>query len=107
VRRGSFALLASLALHDKRAPDEPFVACLPLIEDAAGDGRNFVKKGVSWALRGIGRRNPALNAPAVALAARLAASPLAPARWVGKDALKELTSLAVLQRLQARSPQSR
>ena len=84
VKRAAFALLASLAVHDKSAGDEPFLEGLPLIERAATDERNFVKKGVSWALRGIGRRNAALNAAAVAVARRLAASPEAAARWVGR-----------------------
>lgn len=91
VKRAAFALLASLALHDKRAADEPFAASLPFIERAATDERNFVKKGVSWALRSVGRRNAALNAAAVEVARRLVESPQAAARWVGKDALKELT----------------
>jgi 3-methyladenine DNA glycosylase AlkD len=102
VKRAAFALLASLALHDKRAGDELFVRCLPLVERAATDERNFVKKGVSWALRLIGRRNLALNAAAVDVARRLSASPAAAARWVGRDAFKELTSPLVLRKLAAR-----
>lgn len=102
VKRAAFALLASLALHDKRAGDEPFLRSLALVERAASDERNFVKKGVSWALRATGRRNRALNAAAVELARRLAESPEAAARWVGKDALRELTSPAVRRRLVAR-----
>ena len=90
VKRAAFALLASLALHDKRAPDEPFLRCLPLVEAGAADDRNFVKKGVSWALRAIGKRNPALRAEAAAVAERLAASPDRAPRWVGKDALRDL-----------------
>jgi 3-methyladenine DNA glycosylase AlkD len=101
VKRAAFALLASLALHDKSGDDEPFVETLPLIERAATDERNFVKKGVSWALRGVGRRNAALNAAAVAVARRLSASPESAARWVGKDALKDLTSPAMMRRLAA------
>jgi 3-methyladenine DNA glycosylase AlkD len=104
VKRAAFALLASLALHDKRCPDEPFLQALPLIEAGAADPRNFVKKGVSWALRGIGRRNAALNQPALELARRLTESPRAAARWVGRDALKELSSEAVQRRLATRSP---
>lgn len=99
VKRAAFALLASVALHDKAAADAPFLKALPLIERAASDDRNFVKKGVSWALRGIGRRNAALNAASVAVARRLAASSDAAPRWVGKDALRELTSAAVLRRV--------
>jgi 3-methyladenine DNA glycosylase AlkD len=99
VRRAAFALLASLALHDKRAADRQFVEGLAFIELAATDDRNFVKKGVSWALRLIGRRNRALNREALASARRLAASPEAAARWVGKDAVKELTGTIVQSRL--------
>jgi 3-methyladenine DNA glycosylase AlkD len=92
VKRGAFALLASVALHDKKAPDEPFLESLPLIERAATDSRNFVKKGVSWALRGVGhRRSPALKTAALELAHQLAASPDATTRWVGKDAVKDLS----------------
>jgi 3-methyladenine DNA glycosylase AlkD len=101
VRRAAFALLASVALHDKTAADAPFLKALPLVERAASDDRNFVKKGVSWALRGIGRRNAALNAAAVKLARRLAESTEPSARWVGRDALRELTG-PVVRRILAR-----
>jgi len=89
VRRAAFALLASLALHDKKAADEPFLERLPLIEAAATDPRNFVKKGVSWALRGIGnRKSPALKAAAREMADKLAASSDKTAKWIGRDAQK-------------------
>ena len=91
VKRAAFALLWALALHDKQSGDEAFLKCLPAVERAASDERNFVKKSVNMALRAIGRRNPALNAAAVMVARRLTASPQAAARWVGKDALRELT----------------
>lgn len=103
VRRAAFALLASLALHDKQADDATFLKCLPLVEGAATDERNFVKKGVSWALRGIGRRNAALHPAAVELARRLSTSSHAAARWVGKDALRDLMRPAMLRRLSVRA----
>ncbi len=90
-KRAAFALLASLALHDKAEPDARFLEGLTLIERAASDERNFVWKGVNWALRSIGRRNAALKKASIALAARLAASDVQAERWVGKDALRELT----------------
>jgi 3-methyladenine DNA glycosylase AlkD len=102
VKRAAFALLACLALHDKGAEDKFFLQCLPLIERAAEDERNFVKKGVLWALRGIGERNLKLNSAAMILAKRLAVSPQPAARWVGKGALRELTSRAATKRLAAR-----
>ena len=98
-KRAAFALLASLGVHDKCASDESFAKCLPLIERAAIDERNFVKKGVSWALRVIGRRSKDLNRAAVALSERLCASKNSSARWVARDAMKELTSPAVIRRL--------
>lgn len=94
VRRGAFALMASLALHDKSATDDKFIKWFPLIEEAANDERNFVKKGVSWALRAIGKRNAKLKAAAITLAERLATSQQRSARWVGKDALRDLTRSA-------------
>lgn len=103
VKRAAFALLASLALHDKSAADASFIRFLPQIERAAGDERNFVKKGVSWALRAIGRRNAELNAIAVALAKQLAASSDGSKRWVGKDALKDLAKPQAVRQLAART----
>jgi 3-methyladenine DNA glycosylase AlkD len=102
-KRAAFALLASLALHRKEADDAAFRKFLPLVERASTDERNFVKKGVSWALRGIGQRSPALNAAAISLAKRLAASPDATARWLGKDALRELAGATVAKRLRRAS----
>ena len=99
VKRASFAMLASLTVHDKKAPDENYLDGLALIEREAHDERNFVKKAVNWALRSIGKRNPALNKEAIAVARRLAAREDSASRWVGKDALRELTSPAVQRRL--------
>jgi 3-methyladenine DNA glycosylase AlkD len=101
VKRASFALIASLALHDKKSADKPFLESLRFIELAASDDRNFVKKGVSWALRAVGRRNAALNSAAVKVARRLADSSETPERWVGKDALRELTNEKVVSRIAA------
>jgi 3-methyladenine DNA glycosylase AlkD len=101
VKRGAFALLWGLTVHDKHAPDARFTEGLRLIERAATDERHFVKKSVNMALRAIGKRNPALNTAAVKVARRLADSPDPAARWVGKDALRELTSPGVIRRLAA------
>jgi 3-methyladenine DNA glycosylase AlkD len=103
VKRAGFALMAGLALHEKAAADSRFLAFLPLVEKGARDERNFVKKGVNWALRAIGRRNVALNEAALAVARRLAASEEASCRWVGQDALRELASPKVRAQLVRRS----
>jgi len=102
-RRASFALLASLAGHDKHAPDDRFLKTLPLIQKAASDDRNFVKKGVSWALRGIGHRSLGLHTAAVSLATQLSKSQDATERWLGKDVLRDLRRPAVIARLKRRA----
>jgi 3-methyladenine DNA glycosylase AlkD len=103
VKRAAFALLASLAVHDKRAVDTLFLERLPLVERAATDDRNFVKKGVSWALRTMGMRSRVLNAAATDVARRLAESDSAAARWVGRDALREFARPVTIRRLQKRA----
>jgi 3-methyladenine DNA glycosylase AlkD len=107
VKRAAFAMLASLTVHDKQAPDEKFVEGLALIEREATDGRNFVKKAVNWALRSIGKRNLALNKRSVAVARRLADAQDPASRWVGKDALREITSPAVARRIASREGRRR
>lgn len=104
VKRAGFALLWSLTVHDKLAANEQFRQGLIFVLRAASDERHFVKKAVNMALRAIGKRNRALNTAAVTVARRLADSPSAAARWVGKDALRELTSPSVTCRLAARRP---
>ena len=90
-KRAGFVLMACLAAHDKKAADAAFLPFLPLIEKGASDERNFVKKGVSWALRHIGHRNAKLHAAAIKTATRLSKSEDRTERWVGKDALRDLT----------------
>ncbi len=103
VKRGGFALLASLALHDKQAPDEAFLRALPLVERGASDERNFVKKGVSWALRSVGHRNLKLHAAAMELAQKLADSDDSSARWIGKDVIRDLARPMVKRKAKAAS----
>jgi 3-methyladenine DNA glycosylase AlkD len=103
VRRAAFALLAAYSVHGKDVPDADFLKFLPLVEKHSTDPRNFVKKAVNWALRQIGKRSAALHGPALALAEKLAASDDKTARWIGKDAAKELTDPAQIARLNARA----
>ncbi len=99
IKRAAFATIAWRAVHNKKASDAVFLAYLPIIEMASGDQRNFVKKAVNWALRQIGKRNYSLHPPALQLAARLCESNEPSARWNGKNAYKELTSIKLLKRL--------
>lgn len=90
VRRTAFALIATLAVKDKRGGDDDFEKWLPLIVRYATDERNFVRKAVNWALRGIGKRNLHLRERALATALQLAASTDRTTRWIGRDAVREL-----------------
>lgn len=91
IRRGAFALLACLALHDRTAPEARFLATIPLLERAATDDRNFVRKAVAWALRAMGApRRPAVRRAVIALAGRLVASGDPTAQALGRGALKDL-----------------
>jgi 3-methyladenine DNA glycosylase AlkD len=98
-KRAGFVLMACLAAHDKQAGDAAFLKFLPMIEQGASDDRNFVKKGVSWALRHLGHRNTALHAAAVATATQLSNSQDATKRWVGRDALRDLTRPLVIAKV--------
>jgi 3-methyladenine DNA glycosylase AlkD len=103
VRRAAFSLIAALAVHDKMAPDRQFVGYLKLVERASEDDRPYVRKAVNWALRQIGKRNPALNRVATASSRRLMVRPSKSARWIGSDARRELESPPVHRRLQQRA----
>lgn len=98
VKRASFALLASIALHNNDLERTILLDQFPMIERAAKDERNFVKKGVSWALRGIGGRDAECREAALALAERLASAPDPTQRWVGKDVLRDLSRAVAIPR---------
>ncbi len=102
VKRAGFVLMAALAVHDKKAPDECFERFLPYIKQQANDDRNFVRKGVNWALRQIGKRNRRLNKLAIQTAREIRVLNTKAARWIAADALRELTSENVQARLKRR-----
>ena len=106
VKRGGFVLMAALAVHDKKADDSQFEQFLPVIQREATDERNFVKKAVNWALRQIGKRNISLNRSAIQVAREIQKIDSRSARWIAADALRELTSSKVKERLNrtARTP---
>ena len=99
VRRAGFVLMAALSVHDKKASDEDFLIFLPRIKKHATDERNFVKKAVNWALRQIGKRNTNLNRAAIKTATEIKQIESKSARWIAADAIRELTSEAVQNKL--------
>jgi len=102
IKRAGFALLWSLTVHDKTAPDDKFLNGLVLIERGADDDRHFVKKALNMALRAVGKRNSALHEAAIAVARRLSDSHKPAPRWVGKDALRELLSASLMRRIDSK-----
>jgi 3-methyladenine DNA glycosylase AlkD len=99
VRRAGFALYAVMAAHRREHATAPFSRWLELIQEHSTDDRPMVRKAVNWALRETGKRCPELWPVALRKARELADSPCASARWIGKDAVRELTSDAVRHRL--------
>jgi 3-methyladenine DNA glycosylase AlkD len=104
VKRAAFSLIAYLSYKDKSAPNSKFLRMLKIIHRESRDDRNFVKKSVNWALRNIGKRNPALNRAAIRTAKQIRALDSPTARWIAADALRELTSPAVQRRLRKKHP---
>ncbi len=92
VKRTAFVLMATMAVHRKELSDQHFLPYFSMIEGSANDERNFVKKAVNWALRQMGKRSPQLLQEAIDCAMRIDSQNTKPARWIAKDALRELQS---------------
>jgi len=99
VKRAAFSLIACLAWHNKEAQDETFINLIPVIKKETTDERNFVKKAVNWALRNIGKRNPALNKIALKAAKEIKNMDSKSAKWIASDAIRDLTSDTTKKRL--------
>ncbi len=102
MKSSGFVMMACLAVHDREMNDPDFARFLPIIERESTDERNFVKKAVNWALRQIGERNKKLNRYAIIACSRIRARDSRSARWIAADAMRELTSKAVRERLDGR-----
>jgi 3-methyladenine DNA glycosylase AlkD len=102
VKRAGFALMAAMAVHQKSLEDSEFIPMLKAIRLQSTDERWFVKKGVNWALRQIGKRNLHLNALAIDTASKIHTIKSPSAKWIASDALRELRSDAVQRRLRAK-----
>ncbi|WP_287583573.1 DNA alkylation repair protein [Candidatus Borrarchaeum sp.] len=99
IKRTGFAILASLAVHDKKKEDKEFIKFLEIIKREATDERNFVKKAINWALRQIGKRNLILNRKAIETATEIKTINSKSAKWIASDAIRELTSEKIQKRL--------
>ncbi len=102
VKRAGYVMMARLAVSDKVADDEKFIEFFPDIKRGATDQRHIVKKAVNWAIRQIGKRNLKLNEKAVELSLEIQKIESSAAKWIAADALRELKSDAVIERLNNR-----
>lgn len=106
VKRAGIVMMAWIAVHDKKADDQKIAQFLTVLENKADDERNFVKKAVNWSVRQIGKRNLALNKLAIESAERIQMQNTKSARWIAADALRELRSENVRERLERKASKS-
>lgn len=102
VKRAAFALLAVMAVHDKKSGDDVFVKFFPLIKRESTDGRNFVRKSVNWALRSIGKRNESLRKKALKLSNEIYKIDSKTAKWVAADAIREFENSKIINKVRKR-----
>jgi len=100
VKRAGFALMAWSAVHDKKSDDKKFEKYLSIIKRESTDERNYVKKAINWALRNIGKRNIDLNKKAIDVSNKILKIDDKTARWIARDAIRELSSEKVKNRLE-------
>ncbi len=98
-KRAGFATMIGIIL-DKKVPDTTIERFFPILEREAWDDRNFVKKAVNWVLRQAGKRNLELNEKAITCAERIQRQNTKSARWIAADALRELKSEIIKERLE-------
>jgi 3-methyladenine DNA glycosylase AlkD len=99
TKRLAFSMIARLAVGHPDEPDAAYLRSLPFIRAASTDDRNEVKKAVNWALRQIGKRNRTLHAVAITEAETLLELDDRTARWIARDALRELRNPATVARI--------
>jgi 3-methyladenine DNA glycosylase AlkD len=99
IRRAAFSLIAYAAVHHKNRNDKDFLQFFPLIVEYSQDDRTYVRKGVNWALRQIGKRSHFLNKEALKACREIKKIDSSSARWIAADAIRELTNPKILSRI--------
>jgi 3-methyladenine DNA glycosylase AlkD len=98
-KRAGFAMMAKLAIGDKKKDDREFENFFKYIIEGSTDERNFVKKAVNWAIRQIGKRSLYLNKKALELARQIHSIDSKSARWIASDAIRELTNEKIIKNI--------
>lgn len=89
-KRAGFAMMAAYCMADKKSDNDLFEQFFPIIKRAANDERLYVKKAINWALRNIGKRNIDLKEAAIDVANEILKFDSKSAKWIAKNALREL-----------------
>lgn len=97
VRRGAAVIVAAHAIHSA-ARDSRFRWALDQLEPISGDPRLFVRKGLTWAARQVGKRNAALREEVLERAERWACSDNELQRTLGRRLSRELVQERPSQR---------
>jgi 3-methyladenine DNA glycosylase AlkD len=89
-KRAGFVCMVSYAFTHKHATNEEIRQFFPIMIEQASDERAYVMKGINWALRQVGKRNPDLYKEAIEVANEILRIGSKPARWIAEDALRQL-----------------
>jgi 3-methyladenine DNA glycosylase AlkD len=106
TKRAGFTLMAQLAVHDKTMGNAEFNKFLEIIKNEAADSRNYVRKAINWALRQIGKRKVELNKAAIQTAEVISERDSKNAKWIASDAIRELTSGKIIEKLNCKEKNS-
>lgn len=91
-KRAGFVCMVSYAFTNKEATNAEIRRFFPLMIKHANDERKYVMKGINWSLRQVGKRNKDLHREAIDVANQILTLGSRPARWIAKDALRQLQS---------------
>jgi 3-methyladenine DNA glycosylase AlkD len=102
VRRAAFTTMAVIAWFRIDFTRAKAKKMLSLIKKYSTDERNFVRKAVNWALRNIGKTGTKFYRAALLTARQLEKSRSKSARWIAKDAIRELLKPQIIKRARER-----
>lgn len=97
-KRGAFTLIATHVMRDETLTKDEITEYCSIILSESDDPRDHVKKAILWALKEIGKSSWDNHEIAVQCADQLTQQASTSQVWIGKQALKELSTLCVAGR---------
>lgn len=92
-KRAAFVLIGSLVIKHKDMSDEALDTYLALIYEYSYDEHEHIRKGISYALKEIGKKNYTYHEKAIVLAYEMLESSSKAQVWIAKDVIKELENM--------------